>query len=135
MNKFKYISETLEQEREEVRELLKNQINVEGFPLPILKGRLNAIVAPSHSGKTIYSMGLAITLARKGHKVMFLSTEEDREAFIEKTMQINVHDEFWRNISFTYDSEFNERKLAAFLNKVSTEGFEFLIIDYLKKSM
>ncbi len=132
---FTPIAADLARARAAVRLAISQQVNVEGFPLPILKGKLNAIVAPSHSGKTIYSMGLAISLARAGHKIMYLSTEEDYEAFIDKTMNIDEDEPFWNNISFTYQSEFDQGSLVAFINVVSEQGFEFLVIDYLKKSM
>lgn len=132
---FAPIAADLAAERAAVRLAISQQVSVMGFPLPILKGKLNAIVAPSHSGKTIYSMGLAISLARAGHKTMYLSTEEDYEAFIDKTMEISESEPFWNNISFIYHSEFDQVSLAAFVNSVSEQGFEYLVIDYLKKSM
>jgi hypothetical protein len=121
--------------RQHVREIIKNQFRVEGFPLPIVKGKLNSIVAPSHAGKTIYAMGLTITLARAGHKVVFLTTEEDEEAAVERTLAIDENDVAFKNISIIYHSSFNKNSLEAFVNKVSEEGYDFLVIDYLKKSM
>lgn len=132
---FTPIAADLAANRAAVKLAISQQVSVMGFPLPILKGKLNAVVAPSHSGKTIYSMGLAISLARAGHKIMYLSTEEDYEAFIDKTMNIDEDESFWKNISFIYHSEFDQTSLAAFLNAVSEQGFEYLVIDYLKKSM
>lgn len=132
---FTPIAADLTRARTAVRLAISQQVNVAGFPLPILKGKLNAIVAPSHSGKTIYSMGLAIGLARAGHKTIYLSTEEDYEAFIDKTMNIDENEPFWNNISFVYQSEFDQVSLAEFINEVSEQGFEYLVVDYLKKSM
>ena len=57
-------------------------------------------------------MGLAISLARAGHKIMYLSTEEDYEAFIDKTMSIGEDEAFWNNISFVYQSEFDQYKFG-----------------------
>ena len=132
---FTPIAANLAAERAAVKLAISQQVSVAGFPLPILKGKLNAVVAPSHSGKTIYSVGLAISLARAGHKIMYLSTEEDYEAFIDKTMGIDENEPFWNDISFVYHSEFDQASLAAFMNAVSEQGFEYLVIDYLKKSM
>lgn len=132
---FLPIAADLAAQRAAVKLAISQQVSVEGFPLPILKGKLNAVVAPSHSGKTIYSMGLAISLARAEHKTMYLSTEEDYEAFIDKTMGIREDEAFWSNISFVYHSEFDQKSLAAFMNAVSEQGFEYLVVDYLKKSM
>ena len=132
---FRPIAVDLAAQRAAVELSISQQVSVEGFPLPILKGKLNAVVAPSHSGKTIYSMGLAITLARAGHKIMYLSTEEDYEAFIDKTMSIGEDEDFWNSISFVYQSEFDQYSLAEFMNEISEQGFEYLVVDYLKKSM
>ncbi len=135
MLKFKPWSETLLEKRENVMNLIGDEFNLVGFPIPIIKGRLNAIVAPSHSGKTIYALGLAFQLARSGYKVVFLSTEEDEESIVEKTIRIPIDDEAFTRIAFYYQGQFNKDTLTDFVKSVSNEGYDFLIIDYLKKSM
>ena len=89
---FRSFDESLEAARSRVNELLSQSFEIEGFPLPIIKGKLNSIVAPSHTGKTVYALGLVFTLARAGHKVVFISTEEDIDAVVEKTLEIDGGD-------------------------------------------
>lgn len=132
---FPTLNESLIAARQSVKAELDKQFNVDGFPLPILKGKLNSVVAPSHSGKTIYGMGLAFSLARAGKKVMFLSTEEDFHAFIDKSMNVDSGDVAWNNISFHYGSNFDRNSWEDFIRAVADDGIEFLVIDYLKKSM
>lgn len=87
---FSVVSSELLEYRRKITQLVSQQFEIEGFPIPIIRGKLNSIVAPSHSGKTIYAIALAITLARAGYKILYLSTEEDIDAVIERTMKISI---------------------------------------------
>lgn len=127
--------ESLGLKRKEVMDNIKSSFKVKGFPLPIIKGKLNSIVAPSHAGKTIYSLGLTFALAREGHKVVYITTEEDIDAAVERTINIDANDVAFENISIYYKSTFNKDSMERLVKKVSEEGYEFLVIDYLKKSM
>ena len=132
---FKTFDDTLLEARSRVNALLSQSFEIEGFPLPIIKGKLNSIVAPSHTGKTVYALGLVFTLARAGHKVVFISTEEDIDAVVEKTLEIDENDKAWSNISLRYVDSLNSETMEKMVSRVSEEGYEFLVIDYLKKSM
>ena len=132
---FNPIIDNIEGYRARINEMRLNEFTIEGFPIPIVPGKLNTIVAPSHSGKTVYGMGLSMTLAREGYKTLFLTTEEDVLAFVEKTIGISINDEGFKNLSVVYVPSFNRETLVQFMNKVNEEDFEFLVIDYLKKSM
>jgi KaiC/GvpD/RAD55 family RecA-like ATPase len=133
--KFPTMDEGLAGRRECIREELAAQFNISGFPLPILKGKLNSIVAPSHTGKTIYGIALALTLAREGKEVLFLTTEEDQASFEQKTMSVELSDPAWENLTIIYGAKFNEKTWEQFIKDTSDDHTEFLVIDYLKKSM
>lgn len=132
---FSVVSSELLEYRRKITQLVSQQFEIEGFPIPIIRGKLNSIVAPSHSGKTIYAIALAITLARAGYKILYLSTEEDIDAVIERTMKISIDEPFWERISLHYEAQFNRKSLENFLLAAEFEKYDFVVIDYLKKSM
>lgn len=120
----------------EYDDLMKSQVPVVGFPLQVIPGRMNTIVAPSHSGKTIYGIGLAMTLAREGKKVMLLSTEEGPESFIAKTRELLARkEEFLKNITTEYIYQFDKESVLKLMKELEKENFDHIIIDYFKKSM
>lgn len=135
MSKIKFLRETIAEDRARVSKMLDEAFHVPGFPLKVLKGRLNSIVAPSHSGKTIYSIGLAVELARTGRKVMYLGTEEDKDSFIAKTMNMDLEEEVWDNLAYWFEGQFDANKLELFIKAIEELGIEFLVVDYIKKSM
>jgi len=134
-NMYVPLKASLRRKRELLNDSLKNEFEIDGFPLPIVRGKMNTIVAPSHSGKTIYAIALAVNLARKGHKVLFVSTEEGEESFIEKTLKLDVSEEMWDRLHFVEKSDFNKENLYGMLENVANSGFEFVVLDYMKKSM
>jgi hypothetical protein len=130
---YEPFSESLAALRASVQDMIDKEFTIPGFPLPIVPGKMNLVVAPSHSGKTFYAMGLAITLARKGYKVAFISTEEDLLSFGEKTLAINENDPLWANIFPKYIAKFDS---ASLMNTIAAaQELDFVVIDYLKKSM
>lgn len=134
-NMFALLNESLAAKRIELQELLKREILIPGFPLRILPGKLNLIVAPSHTGKTFYATGLAMTLARTGHKVLFVSTEENEMAFIERTKFISESDKGFENLTIIDWSTYNETVLTQLLVRAEEEKYDYVMFDYLKKSM
>lgn len=129
------MSEVLAEKRAKVLEDNKNEFELNAFPLPVRSGKMNLIVSPSNGGKTIYSTALAIELARSGKKVMLVSTEEGEDSFIENTMEIDENEEFWGNIRFEYIYTFNKKSMRKLIIEASSAAYEFIVIDYLKKSM
>ena len=134
-NMFALLNESLAAKRVELEELLKREISIPGFPLRILPGKLNLIVAPSHTGKTFYATGLAMTLARTGHKVLFVSTEENEMAFIERTKFIAETDRGFENLTIIDWSTYNQNVLTQLLIRAEEEKYDYVLFDYLKKSM
>lgn len=129
------VADVLAAKRAKILEDNKNEFVLDAFPLPVRSGKMNLIVSPSNGGKTIYSTALAIELARSGKKVMLVSTEEGEDSFYENTMAIDENDALWRNISFQYIHSFNKNSMRELIIEASSVGFEFIVIDYLKKSM
>ena len=133
--KFPLAKESLTEKRQNVLHMLSEMVEVPGFPLEVIPGKLNTVISPSHGGKTTYSIALAATLARSGKKTLFLTTEESEEAFYERTFKISQDDEIWNNLSVLEYSTFNKETLKDFLFRAEIEEFDFVVIDYIKKSM
>lgn len=129
------VADVLAQKRAKVLEDNKNEFVLDAFPLPVRSGKMNLIVSPSNGGKTIYSTALALELARGGKKVMLVSTEEGEDSFYENTMAIDENEELWGNVSFQYIHRFNKQDMRDLIVEASSAAFEFVVIDYLKKSM
>jgi hypothetical protein len=132
---FAPLNESLAAKRAQLEELLKQEITVPGFPIKIIPGKLNIIIAPSHTGKTVYGTGLALNFSRIGRKTLFLSTEEDEMAFIERTKYISAEDKGFVNLTYIDHSKFSPNILTNILMAAEAEGYEYVVIDYLKKSM
>lgn len=61
----------------ELDEIAKNAKPTNAFYLPELQlGSLSIVVGTSNSGKTYWSLGTALSLAREGYVVQYISTEE-----------------------------------------------------------
>lgn len=135
VNQFEPIAESLAAQRLQLQEMIKQEINIEGFPLSIIPSKLNTIVAASHVGKTFYATALSLSLAREGSKVLFISTEEDKLAFIERTYNIKENDEAFKNLTLLDQHTFNKEKLYSLMRKAEEEEYDFVFFDYLKKSM
>lgn len=135
VNLFEPLSQSLAAQRLQLQQLLQEEINIPDFPLRIIPSKLNTIVAPSHSGKTFYATALSLSLARRGSKVLFVSTEEDKLAFIERTQHIDINDKAFHNLTLVDLHTFNSQTLYNLMRKAEEEEYDFVFFDYLKKSM
>lgn len=121
----------------ELEEIEKNAKPTNAFYLPELQlGRLSIVVGTSNSGKTYWSLGTALSLAREGYMVQYISTEETklevvaniRDNFIEKT------DEELNRIAIHYKPTIKEEHIKIGLLELMKKypDTQVIMIDYLR---
>jgi len=132
---FQPMVETIVDDLQKLREELDRQVSIDGYPLKIIPGKLNIVIAPSHTGKTYHATYIALQAAREGKKVLFVSTEEDKLSFVDRTQTIHITDSVWKNVTFIYRGVFTKREFLNLFKAAEEEEYDYICIDYLKKTM
>ena len=101
------------------------------FPFPLIKGKLYSIVGASNKGKTWFSLATAISLAREGHKVGYVSTEET-EADIAENLEVINDKAVFERVKFGFTTELTEKGFRDALELLVEEGVEVIVLDYLR---
>jgi len=134
---LKLMSSTIAADYAALEEKLASQITWDFFPIPIFPGTLSTFVAPSGSGKTFFSTGMAISLALRGEKVLFLATEESINSFLKKTKLAGFGADhmIWGNLAHYYTDDLDREKVIDLYKEAGELGITYLLMDYAKPSV
>lgn len=126
---FDLIPET----RKQIEEDRKNRIPTSAFFLPHIEPKkLYTIVGTTNSGKTWWSLGTAISMAREGHMVGYITTEDTRYEIVGYLGLMNETEEYLKNVKLVYVEDFTQNELRLLLQMFDSEGYEIVVFDYIR---
>jgi hypothetical protein len=113
----------------------KNKKLTNAFFLPALKGgHLYTVIAPSNAGKTWFSLSTALSLAREGRKVFYVSTEDSSTeiaSYLEEMYKATEDKSFLENIYWNFTTNITKDALHNLLVNASQVA-EAMVLDYVR---
>ena len=139
MSKFniKSLADIVPQARLENEIAEKTKITTESFFFDTLyRGQLYTVVGMTNSGKTWWSLGTAISLAKEGHKIGYITTEDTTNELVSYLENLDADFEAFKNIHIKYVEEASEEGLRELIREFHNE-FEcnIIIVEYLRPDL
>jgi hypothetical protein len=95
-------------------------------------GQLYSIVGMTNSGKTWWSLGTAISLAREGKRIGYITTEDTTNEIASYLEQIDASEESISRIEVAYIEDVNEQEIRDLVKMFHSNGCDIVMIDYLR---
>lgn len=119
--------------RAENKLIQANLIATNSFFLPQIEPKkLYTVVGMTNSGKTWWSLGTAISLAREGKTVGYITTEDTRNDLVSYLGRMDAADELFSRIKLVYIEELTAQEFKNLFSLMEVEGCSVVILDYLR---
>ena len=94
--------------------------------------KLYSVVGMTNSGKTWWSLSTAISLAREGKKVGYITTEDTVNDLVSYLDLMDASDEVLERVRVIYVEEVSVLELKNLLGLFDEEAYSIIILDYLR---
>lgn len=126
----KLVSITSEKISTNKQYVIDNTIADDNWPVPYTKGKFNLYVASTNSGKTTYTVSLAIKAAKQQKKVLVLLTEDTAEDFMAVMPQID--DEILEYIQILEIPHFSSDYFVEIVEFAAADNYDYIVWDYIE---
>lgn len=112
----------------------ENTKYVELFPIPVLPGKLNLIIAPSGNGKTTYLNNMAVAIAETKARVLYITSEQENLEIGNYIKRIEKNTSDYPGVDVLYLEAMTEDKLGKAMAELSSLEYDYVFYDYIKFS-
>lgn len=127
------LSDIIPTVREEIAENMLKMVDTDAFFLPRIEHKkLYTVVGMTNSGKTWWSLGTAISLAREGMNVSYITTEDTIHDLVGYLHLMDARDELFERLTIRYVEDISSAELREMLQLMDESGTDIVVIDYIR---
>lgn len=135
-NELQSLSQLIPPMRAKIAEANKNRIKTDSFFLPTLSPHmLYTVVGTTNAGKTYFSLGTAVSLAKEGKKIGYITTEDTSQDLVEHLENLDADNDALARIFPLYLEDVSADNFRKVLQVLVAQGCDVIIIDYLRPDL